>query len=173
MVVDQAKHGQWLSSSDSIRPDFLVDSHDPARAIGVIRSAIGKEARFGFDTCSKESVGYVVQALSKDDETAGLSPPSTPTEYVERQQRNHIVGLAGSPKTSPEGTVLHTLPVKLFHEVEVVGRALTTWLERLLAEEKIVSPRIIGIENGLESVNRALDRMRQGEISGGKLIVEV
>lgn len=172
-MVDQAKHGEWLSSSCSIRPDFLVDSHDPARAVGIIRSTIGKEARFGFDTCGKESVGYLLQALSKEDESAGLSPPSTPSDHVERQLRSHVIGLAGSPKTSPDDIVLHTLPVKLFHEVEVVGRALTTWLERLLDEEKVAPARIIGIENGLESVNRALDRMRQGEISGGKLIVAV
>jgi len=34
-------------------------------------------------------------------------------------------------------------------------------------------PRIIDVEDGLHNVNRGLDRMRKGEISGGKLVVDL
>jgi hypothetical protein len=113
------------------------------------------------------------------------SPPATPPTSTSlslsstnsnppRPPSAHLVGLTGLPKqTSPEGVVFHTVPIKLFHEVPVVGEALVLWLERLLAQGLVAPPDIIGVERGLESVNRGLDRMRNGEISGGKLVVRV
>lgn len=68
---------------------------------------------------------------------------------------------------------MHAVPIKLFHEVPAVGRALVLWLERLLAQGLVSPPEIIDIEEGLENVNTGLDRMRRGEIRGGKLIVRV
>jgi hypothetical protein len=54
-----------------------------------------------------------------------------------------------------------------------MGQALVEWLERLLAQGLVMPPDIIDVEQGLKSVNRGLDRMRRGEISGGKLVVRV
>lgn len=67
--------------------------------------------------------------------------------------------------------VWHSVPIKLFHDVPEVGTALTQWLETLLRNDQLRFPRIIGIEYGLSSVNLALDRMRRGEIRGGKMVV--
>jgi hypothetical protein len=69
--------------------------------------------------------------------------------------------------------VYHTVPIKLFHEVPAVGQALVEWLERLLQEGLVTPPNIIDVQRGLGSVNQGLDRMRRGEISGGKLVVRI
>lgn len=63
--------------------------------------------------------------------------------------------------------------MKLYHEVAEVGEALSRWLERLLSSRALVPPRIIDVEYGLHNVNKGLDRMRKGEISGGKLVVDL
>lgn len=171
LVIDQAKHGSWII--DGVKPDLLVDSHDEGRAEEVIRATIGKNARFGIDTRGKESAAKLVAALSATESSKrALSPPLTPNATL-RGLRNHVVGLTGLPKEAPEDTVLHNVPIKLFHDVPEIGAALSTWLERLLEEGKVVPPRIIDVEYGFERVNDALDRMRRGEISGGKLVVRI
>lgn len=73
----------------------------------------------------------------------------------------------------PDATVFHTVPIKLFHEVPAVGRSLVAWLAELLEKQLICTPKIIDIQDGLESINGALDRMRRGEVSGGKLVVRI
>lgn len=65
------------------------------------------------------------------------------------------------------------MPLKLFHEVPEVGKALTEWMERLLHSGQLGAPRILGNHSGLADVNNALDRMRNGEIRGGKLVVTI
>ena len=113
--------------------------------------------------------------LAGDDKTgieaAPPTPPGTPRNTL---LSAHLIGLTGLPKgTPPEGIAFHTVPIKLFHEVPSIGLALVTWLERLLQNGLIYPPEIIDVENGFDNVNKALDRMRDGEISGGKLVVKV
>jgi hypothetical protein len=200
----------WLSNHNTLRPNLLVDSHDPSRAVDIILASTKGKLRFGIDTRGRESAGWLMQALAggnespepthgdgnKEVEVKGevngatkeetpLSPPATPPTSTALslsstncsaapQPSAHLVGLTGLPKqTAPEGVVFHTVPIKLFHEVPAVGGALVEWLERLLAQGLVAPPDIIDVEQGLESVNRALDRMRRGEISGGKLVVRV
>ncbi|KAL2193228.1 hypothetical protein P885DRAFT_45939 [Corynascus similis CBS 632.67] len=198
-VADTAKHGLRLTHHRSVRPDLLVDSHDPARAVAVIRANTnakgGGRLRFAIDTRGKESAGWLAEALSsdsiqhsKDSATTGAppSPPGTPDESSAANSGDgsessssltssaHLIGLTGLPKERvTEGVVYHTVPIKLFHEVPAVGRALVEWLERLLARGLVLPPDIIDVEQGLGSVNRGLDRMRRGEISGGKFVVRV
>jgi hypothetical protein len=121
----------------------------------------------------------------KPKEETPPSPPATPPTSTSLSlsstnsnpalpQSAHLVGLTGLPsQTAPEGVVFHTVPIKLFHEVPAVGKALVEWLERLLDQGLVAPPDIIDVEQGLGSVNRGLDRMRNGEISGGKLVVRV
>lgn len=177
-VVDSARHGLRISNHKSIRPDLLVDSHDPQRAIQVLQNNVGEGLRFGIDTRGKETAGNLLEALTKSPASGSLgarppSPPSTPRTTP--SQSAHLIGLTGLPKGGGDstGAVMHTVPIKLFHDVPAVGNALVTWLERLL-EQGLVSPtEIIDIEEGLDSVNAGLDRMRRGEIRGGKLIVRL
>jgi NADPH:quinone reductase-like Zn-dependent oxidoreductase len=186
-VVDSAKHGLRLSSTEAIRPDLVVDAHDPNRAIEIIKANTGAHARFGFDTVGKETAGHLSRSLSvpspsppsfqKDAklfECAGAklpTPPSTPSENGSRSQQSHLVGLTGLPKDDiPEGVTLHSVPIKLFHEVPAVGEALSAWCERLLVKGLLVPPDVMGTVEGLEGINDGLNRMRRREISGGRLV---
>ena len=181
-VVDNVKHGLRLSCHPVLRPDLLVDSHDPQRAVEVMRANSLGQIRFGIDTTGRETASFLLQALSpgvaEPIPTRHLDKPSLPTPPATPQSSSslctHLVGLTGLPKqVQPEGTLFHTVPIKLFHEVPSIGRSLVTWLERLLEAGLIIPPEIIDAEHGLESVNKALDRMRNGEIRGGKLIVKL
>lgn len=175
-----AKHGARLSSHRAIRPDLLVDSHDPKRAINILKANTGGRLRFGLDTRGRETASHLLEALSAGNPPAkGASgqalPPSPPdTPDANASARAHLVGMTGLPKgAAPEGVRFHTVPIKLFHEVREVGRPLATWLTRLLEERLVVPADIIDVEEGLERINAGLHRMRKGEISGGKLVVRV
>ncbi|KAF4990990.1 hypothetical protein FGRMN_8111 [Fusarium graminum] len=175
LVVDNAKHGIRISENPVLRPDLLVDSHDPERAISIIRANTKGKLRFGIDTVGKNTAEILLRALGPEElhrNTQVTSPPSTPP--TEPTVPAHLVGLSGIPKVgNTAGVVLHTMPVKLYHEVAEIGEALSSWLERLLSSRALVPPRIIDVEDGLHNVNKGLDRMRKGEISGGKLVVDL
>lgn len=186
-VVDGAKHGLRLSSTAATRPDLLIDSHDPQRAISIVKAATGDRARFGFDTQGKDTAAHLLQSLTtsfpvvstlpegkkpfqrKDSKLP--SPPSTPSESFSGTHKSHLVGLTGLPKSDlPDGVALHSVPIKLFHEVPEVGEALSAWCERLLLKGLLVPPDVVGTVNGLEGINEGLDRMRKRQISGGRLV---
>ena len=189
-VVNSGKHGLRLSSHASIRPDLLVDSHDPDRAVSIIQSATAGTARFGFDTQGKDTAAHLLRALaspatsestklplaedySKSSSADKLpTPPSTPSERSATVvQRSHLVGLTGLPKTDiPDDVTLHSVPIKLFHEVPEVGEALSAWAEKLLKRGVLALPDVLGTVEGLDGINEGLDRLRKGEISGGRLV---
>ncbi|EEY15281.1 conserved hypothetical protein [Verticillium alfalfae VaMs.102] len=185
-IVDKAKHGLRLADHEILRPDLLVDSHSPARAVEIIRANVGKKLRFALDTTGRDSAKSLLDALTRDDELEGVkvgeektttttpppSPPDTPRR--QRSQSAHLVGLTGLPKgQAPEGVAYHTVPIKIFHEVPAVGEALVLWLERLLESGLVKPPEVLAAEQGFDGVNRGLDRMRKGEISGGRMVVDI
>lgn len=188
-VVDSAKHGIRISSTDAIRPDLVVDSHDPERAIEIIKKNTGNRARFGFDTQGKETAGHLLHSLAQpslelakfpsDANTSARvtklpSPPGTPLDGKSGTSRSHLVGLTGLPKADiPYGIALHSVPIKLFHENPEVGEALSAWCERLLAKRLLVPPDVVGTVTGLEGINDGLDRMRRREVSGGRLVARL
>ncbi|KAF5006231.1 hypothetical protein FDECE_7391 [Fusarium decemcellulare] len=176
LVVDNAKHGVRISENPVLRPDLLVDSHDPERAVAIIRANTKGKLRFGIDTRGRDTAEILLRALGPEElhrKAAPVnSPPSTPP--AEPKVPAHLVGLSGLPKNDQTaGVIFHTIPVKLYHEVPEIGEALSSWLERLLSSRALVPPRIIDVEDGLHNVNKGLDRMRKGEISGGKLLVDL
>lgn len=177
VVVDKAKHGLRLSNHKVLRADLLVDSHDPARAVDIIRANTNGKARFGIDTRGRDTASHLLRALAPDHVSSAPngSPPSPPaTPESSTLLSAHLIGLTGLPKgDAPDGVMYHTVPIKLFHEVPEIGLSLVTWLERLLDRGLVTPPEILDVEKGFESINGALDRMRRGEISGGKLVVEV
>lgn len=189
-VMDSAKHGLRLSTRDVIRADLMVDSHDTERAVEVIRQASNNRARFGFDTQGKDSAAHLLRCLAKPDKvTKSLAkdtkllqrdgaklptPPSTPHERIIDRRKSHLVGLTGMPvNDDTTNVVLHSVPIKLFHEVPAVGEALSAWCERLLLKGLLIPPDVIGVVNGLEGINEGLDRMRRREISGGRLVANL
>lgn len=173
--MDSARHGLRISNHKSIRPDLLIDSHDPQRAVEILKANVGEDLRFAIDTRGKDTAAKLLEALTDKSTSGGTRPPSPPaTPRTSPALSAHLIGLTGLPKqASVEGAVLHSVPIKLFHEVPTVGNALVTWLERLLAQGLVSPPEIIDIEEGLENVNTGLDRMRKGDIRGGKLIVRL
>jgi len=44
-------------------------------------------------------------------------------------------------------------------------------IEKLLFEQKLVLPEVEVYHDGLGAINDALDRLRRGEVSGGRLVV--
>ncbi|EHY56657.1 hypothetical protein HRR83_002259 [Exophiala dermatitidis] len=169
-VVDVRKHAVKLSANDITRPDIVVDNHDPHRAIEIVRSATGKRLRFAVDTVGRETATHLLECLQQH--YANEDDPPSATEST--PQPAHLIGLTGLPKSSPPSNVtFHNVPIKLFHEVPEVGESMMLWLERLLATGLLVPPNILGVEEGFSSVNRALDSMRRGEVSGGRLVVKI
>lgn len=152
-VGDAAKHGAKLGVRSDV--DLWVDSHDPERAAEVVRGVTGGACRFGVDFVGRETAGRLAGVLGGGSEEA------------------HLVGLASNPKGVKEGVRVHSVPIKLFHEVPEVGRATMGWLERLLEEGLLTPPEVVVEKGGLAGVNAALDRMRRGEISGCRLAVEL
>jgi hypothetical protein len=173
-VVDAAKHGARLLNSDRLRPDVLVDSHDAGRAAEIVRGVTEGQLRFGLDTGSRASGASILKALDGTQvgqslDNSPLSPPATPRGYSA-----HLIGMAGLPPAVQGSPImLHAVPIKLFHEVPEIGLRLSVWLENLLYNKLLETPRILDIEDGLGAVNNGLDRMRRHEISGGKLVVKV
>jgi NADPH:quinone reductase-like Zn-dependent oxidoreductase len=185
-IVDSAKHGLRLSGA-GVRPDLVVDSHHPERAIEIIKSATKDRPSFGFDTQGKETAVHLIRALSPPSLTVHAltghatnvehkgnklpTPPSTPLDVVSRRQHSHVVGLTGLPKTDiPKYVALHNVPIKVFHEIPEMGEALCAWCERLLLEGLLVPPDVVGVVDGLVGINAGLDRMRRREVSGGRLV---
>jgi D-arabinose 1-dehydrogenase-like Zn-dependent alcohol dehydrogenase len=152
LLADVAKHGEQLGEREGC---ILIDSHDSSRAINIVRSITKGNLRFAIDTVGRETAGHLMQML----------------QGAEDGRRCHLVGLNGVPKEKVPEIVLHSVPIKLFHEVPVIGRALMDWLEAALEAEAIALPRIEVFRGGLDGINAALDRMRNGEISGRRLVV--
>jgi NADPH:quinone reductase-like Zn-dependent oxidoreductase len=163
-VVDMRKHGRTLSAGPA---DLLVDSHDPERAVEIIRSVTENSLRFGIDTIGKQTAEYLQKTLQQSDSQQINDTKSTQRRY------SHLVGLTGLPKHTIVGVKHHVVPIKIHHEVEEIGEALMTWLEILLGAGKITPPEVVIVNGGLESVNASLDRMRRGEVSGKRLVVKL
>ncbi|KAF9637277.1 putative zinc-binding dehydrogenase protein [Lasiodiplodia theobromae] len=157
-VGDAAKHGARPVATSV---DLWVDSHDPQRAAEVVRGVTGGACRFGVDFVGRETAGRLAGVLGGGEGEGG-----------EKRQAN-LVGLASNPKGVEEGVRVHSVPIKLFHEVPEVGRATMEWLERLLEGGLLTPPEVVVEKGGLAGVNAALDRMRRGEISGRRLAVEL
>lgn len=158
LVVNLSRHGERLAGRQDC---LLVDDQDPDRAVEIIRGVTGGTLRFAIDTVGKETAASLSKALN------------IPTRKNDSPKRVHLVGLSGLPKTACPGTVHHSVPIKLFHEVPEIGCALMNWLEMLLTNKLLTPPDITVAPGGLAGINDALDRMRRGEISGRRLVVPI
>ncbi|OCK76333.1 quinone oxidoreductase [Lepidopterella palustris CBS 459.81] len=174
-VVDKAKHGLRLSNHTALRPDLLVDSYDPERAIEIIRANTKGKLRFGIDTRGRDTATHLLHALMPEPQLVnGHATSASHDDAKQPKVSAHLVGLTGLPKEAPPaGVTFHTVPIKIFHDVPAVGETLVLWLERLLEQGLILPPEVLDVEEGFEGVNRGLDRMRKGEISGGRLVVKI
>ncbi|KGO43667.1 Alcohol dehydrogenase superfamily, zinc-type [Penicillium expansum] len=152
LVVDVARHGARLANSGCL----LVDCHDPARAVVTIRGITQGSLRFGIDTVGKETATQLTQCLEAGPE-----------------KRAHLVALAALPKKEVPGIVYHSVPMKIFHEVPEIGKCLMLWLGIALEKSLLSLPTISTVPGGLSGINTALDQMRQGQVSGRRLVVPI
>lgn len=153
LVADTAKHGARLKV---VHGGHIVDSHQPDRAVEIIRSITGGRLRYAIDTVGKETATTLAKCLAQHS-----------------AERTHLVGLAGLPISRNDNMVFHSVPMKLFHEIAEVGDALMEWLEVALAKARLTLPEVTVIDGGLSAVNEGLDQMRKGLVSGRRLVVSI
>ncbi|KAI9934747.1 hypothetical protein ASPWEDRAFT_118225 [Aspergillus wentii DTO 134E9] len=152
-VVDAARHGQRLLAAGT---DLLVDRHDPQRAIEIIRGLTGSNLRYAIDIVGRDTATLLQQTLKVD--------PARPS---------HLLGLTGLPKEQVEGIQYHTVPIKVFHACPAVGEGLVRWLEGLLEREVLTLPEVVRVSGGLGAINEALERLRDGTVSGKRIVVDL
>lgn len=128
--------------------DLLVDRIDTERAISIVQGVTKGRLRFGFDAHGRETAKHLTKAMHGTD-----------------RKRAHLVGLTGLPKEAIDGIVYHSVPIKSFHEAPQVGEALMIWLEQLLEQNVLSMLDIEVAPGGLEGINAALDRLRDGSVS--------
>lgn len=153
-VIDVAKNGERMLKFGA---DLLVDRLDHDRAIEIIKSVTKGKLRFALDTRGKESAKLLAEAMQGD--------------RGENEPQGHLVGLTGLPKEPTNGVVYHSVPIKAFHEAPQVGEGLMIWLEKLLDNKLLVTPDIEIAEGGLEGINAALDKLRDGTVNGPRIVV--
>jgi hypothetical protein len=136
--------------------NLLVDRLDSERAIQIVKAVTRGKLRFGLDTRGKESALQLAQAMQHGGEG---------------EKRAHLVGLTGLPKEPIEGVVYHSVPIKVFHEAPQVGEGLMIWLEKLLEQKLLATPDIEVAEGGLQGINAALDKLRDGTVNGPRIVV--
>lgn len=153
--MDVARSGERMLKYGA---DLLVDRIDSARAISIVKSITKGRLRFGLDTRGKESATLLAQAMLQAQNVGG-------------ERRAHLVGLTGLPKEPTTGVVYHTVPIKAFHEAPELGEGLMLWLENLLDEQLLGTLDIEIAEGGLEGINGALDRLRDGSVNGPRIVV--
>jgi len=150
-VADHNKHGQRLMT---IGVERIVDRASPEAAVAEIRRLTHGSLRYAIDCVGKLTAKYAIESL--DD-----------------SRQVYIVGLTGLPKEVPNNVQLCTVPIKTFHSNPTVGIGLMRVVEELLIQKKLVLPDVEVHSGGLGAINEALDRLRRGELSGGRLVIRI
>lgn len=153
-IIDVAKNGERMLKHGA---DLLVDRLDTERAVAVVKGITKGKMRFALDTRGKESALLLAHAME--------------SKKVRGEHQAHMVGLTGLPKESVAGVLYHSVPIKAFHEAPQVGEALMIWLEKLLEDRLLATPDIEVAGGGLEGINAALDRLRDGSVNGPRIVV--
>ena len=136
--------------------DLLVDRLDTERAISIIRGVTKGRLRFALDTIGKDTAEKLQQTLSNQKDGSA---------------RSHLVGLSGLPNAHTPGILHHKVPIKALHDIPKLGECLMTWLERLLLAERLIGPETEIAVGGLSGINKALDLLRKGTVTGKRVVV--
>lgn len=150
-IVDAARYGSKLHQ---LGADLLVDRKDPDRAVDIVRGVTDGKLRYAIDTVGKDTATLLQQTL---DLSGGA----------------HLLGLTGLPKDRHSRIRYHTVPIKLFHTAPAVGESLVRWLENLLQSTTLTLPEIVRVDGGLEGINAALETLRNGSVSGKRIVVDL
>ncbi|RHZ46493.1 zinc-binding alcohol dehydrogenase family protein [Aspergillus thermomutatus] len=155
-VADVARHGAKLLDAGA---DLLVDRHNTARAIEIIRGVTQGKLRYAIDIVGRDTATLLQQTLDASVHEDG--------------SHAHLLGLTGLPKQRDNTVIYHTVPIKLFHKSPAVGELMVTWLEELLQTDTIRLPEIILADGGLEGINASLEVLRQGTASGKRIVMNL
>jgi len=153
-VVDVARSGARMLRYGA---DLLVDRFDTTRAVEIIKTVTKGKLRFGLDTVGRDSAAMIAEAMQPKSEN-GLT-------------RGHLVGLTAVPKVDINGVMYHSVPIKAFHEAPEIGEGMMIWLEKLLERNLWETLDTVVAEGGLEGINAALDRLRDGSVNGPRMVV--
>ena len=153
-VADVVRHGSRIVD---LGADVLVDRQDPSRAVEIIRSVTKGKLRFTLDIVGKETATHLQESLQRSN----------------GDKKAHLVGLTGLPKVRLPGVKYHSVPIKVFHSVPALGQAVMRWLEQLLVAKGLEPPDVAIADGGLEGINEALDRLRNGTVSAKRVVVPI
>ncbi|TQB71395.1 hypothetical protein MPDQ_007607 [Monascus purpureus] len=167
-VADVARHGKKLYHAGA---DLLVDRHNPERAIEIIRGVTEGKLRYALDIVGRETATLLQGALH--DPTSSSTGDNEAS--ANQTGKSHLLGLTGIPKEQDRNPAFayHTVPIKLFHSSPAVGEGLVTWLEELLSAGALTLPETVHAEGGLGGINAALESLRDGTVSGKRIVVSI
>ena len=115
------------------------------------------ELRFALDTVGKETTMRLRESLRNS----------------KGGRQTHLVALTGLSKTKFEGVKYHSIPIKVLHTVPIIGEKAMSWLEQLLLKNVLNPSEIAVADGGLAGIHGALDRLRNGTISGERSAIHV
>ncbi|KAF2729211.1 GroES-like protein [Polyplosphaeria fusca] len=171
-VVDLDKHEERLRT---LGADKLIDRKDLSAAASQIRTEIKAPIRFALDTIGPDTALWCHDLLAS--RTGIQCRPSLRHSASGTWAMGavsslpHLICLTGAPKVEESNVRLHSVPIKLFHEHEGVGRVLSGWLRDLLDSGELRLPETLFERGGLDVIGRSLERLRRGEVSGKRLVV--
>lgn len=137
--------------------------------------------RFAIDTVGAETASWCQSILasrttsyyaSTDAVPAPGTPVQGPPSSADCSKLSHLVTLTGSPRTTCRQVQTHQVPIKLFHAHKKIGGLLSGWLHELLDRGTLRLPEVEFVDGGLGAVNDALERLKDGSVSGRRLIVK-
>ena len=136
--------------------------------------------RFAIDVVGSDTASWCQEVLAAFCSSRYLSSTSTspsspssadPLTRGGGSKLSHLVTLTGSPKTPCSNVQVHQVPIKLFHAHQKIGGHLSKWLYELLDQGGLRLPEVEYVDGGLGAVNQALERLRDGTVSGKRLVV--
>ncbi|KAF1981106.1 GroES-like protein [Aulographum hederae CBS 113979] len=184
-VADVSKYGEKLST---LGADLVLDRHNLPLAAETICDSTNGTLRLAIDTVSKETASWCQEQLLCSEERSrrrhqGRSLSSNSSDHSEASTAHrismpsgpvcHLVGLAGLPEYGVPHVRTHNVPMKLFHENAELGKEVMQWLGAALEKAKLRFPEVEVVEGGLDVVNGALNRLREGDDEGKRLVVKM
>lgn len=144
----------------------MVDRHNLEDAANEIRTHCQGSLRFAVDAIGKETATWCQEVLEANSGSQADSPDAA-------ELQSHLVCLSGAPASISAGIRVHSVPIKLFHTNARLGSRLSKWLARLLAVSAIQLPETRFVEGGLDAVNKSLEMLKNGEVSGQRVVVKM
>jgi len=162
----------------------VIDRTDLDAATREIKALAQGSLRFALDMVGDSTATWCQNVLASccgsryvpPETTADSSADGPAREAGQRQTAGslgHLVCLTGAPKSSVPSVRVHRVPIKLFHTNAQLGSRLSKWLYLLLDREILAPPEVRFVDGGLDVVNSALNLLKNGEVSGARVVVKM